>query len=42
MKQYYPRIIDELLKKILRTSGAVLLKGPRWCGKTGSASRHIF
>lgn len=39
MKEYYPRIIDELLKKKLRTSGAVLLKGPRWCGKTTSASR---
>ena len=39
MKQYYPRIIDELLKKKLRTSGAVLLKGPKWCGKSTSASR---
>lgn len=39
MKKYYPRIIDELLKKKLKTSGAVLLKGPRWCGKTTSASR---
>lgn len=41
MKQYYPRIIDELLKKKLKTSGAVLLKGPRWCGKTTSASRIV-
>ena len=39
MKQYYPRIIDELLKKKLRTSGAVLLKGPKWCGKSTSASQ---
>ena len=39
MKQYYPRIIDELLNKKLRTSGAVLLKGPKWCGKSTSASR---
>ncbi len=39
MKKYYPRIIDDLLKKKLRTSGAVLLKGPKWCGKSTSASR---
>ena len=37
MKEYYPRIIDNLLKKKLRTSGAVLLKGPKWCGKSTSA-----
>lgn len=39
MKKYYPRIIDNLLKKKLRTSGAVLLKGPKWCGKSTSASQ---
>lgn len=39
MKKYYPRIIDDLLKKKLRTSGAVLLKGPKWCGKSTSASQ---
>ena len=33
MKQYYPRIIDELLKRKLRTSG-VLLKGTMWWGKS--------
>ena len=39
MKKYYPRIIDNLLKKKLRSSGAVLLKGPKWCGKSTSASQ---
>lgn len=39
MKKYYPRIIDDLLKKKLRTSGAVLLKGLKWCGKSTSASQ---
>lgn len=36
MKKYYPRIIDELLKRKLRTSGAVLLKCTKWCGKSNS------
>lgn len=37
MKQYYLRIIDELLKRKLRTSGAVLLKCTKWCDKSTSA-----
>ena len=39
MIKYFPRIIDNLLKKKLRTSGAVLLKGTKWCGKSTSASQ---
>lgn len=31
---YIPRIADEILRKKLRTSGAVLITGPKWCGKT--------
>jgi len=33
-KEYRPRICDEMLKRKLRTSGAVLITGPKWCGKT--------
>ena len=33
-KHYRPRICDTLLQKKLRTSGAVLITGPKWCGKT--------
>ena len=39
MEQYYPQIIDELLKSKLRTSGAVLLKGIKWCCKSTAASQ---
>ena len=39
MIKYFPRIIDNLLKKKLGTSGAVLLKGVKWCGKSISASQ---
>lgn len=34
---YFPRISDAILQKKLRRSGAVLLTGPKWCGKTSTA-----
>ncbi len=34
---YRPRVCDSLLQKKLRTSGAVLITGPKWCGKTWTA-----
>ncbi|MGI6594930.1 MAG: ATP-binding protein [Christensenellales bacterium] len=39
MKMYLPRIIDKLLKERLEAKGAVLLEGPKWCGKTTSAKK---
>ncbi len=35
--KYLPRIADEKLKLALATSGAVLIVGPKWCGKTRTA-----
>jgi predicted AAA+ superfamily ATPase len=37
--EYKPRIIDSELKDSLRRSGAVLVTGPKACGKTESARR---
>ncbi len=34
MKKYKVRIADALLAKKLRRIGAVLVQGPKWCGKT--------
>ncbi|NLJ71009.1 MAG: ATP-binding protein [Clostridiaceae bacterium] len=34
MKQYLPRLVDGLLEKELEAFGAVLITGPKWCGKT--------
>lgn len=31
---YIPRIADQLLKDALKSSGAVLIEGAKWCGKT--------
>ncbi len=37
MKEYKKRITDEILKRKLRGKGAVLIEGPKWCGKTTTA-----
>ena len=36
---YKPRIADRLLKDRLEEAGAVLVQGPKWCGKTTTAMR---
>lgn len=36
-KLYKHRIADSILQRKLRTSGAVLIVGPKWCGKTWTA-----
>ena len=33
-KHYIERIIDKDLEKYLKMIGAVLIVGPKWCGKT--------
>ena len=37
MKTYIPRIVDEELKEKLESKGAVLIIGPKWCGKSTTA-----
>ena len=37
MKGYKHRIMDSLLEKKLQAKGAVLIEGPKWCGKTTTA-----
>lgn len=39
MEDYRPRILDELLKEELEAMGAVLLEGPKACGKTTTAEQ---
>lgn len=40
MKKYNPRIADSLLERKLDSMGAVLIQGPKWCGKTTTAAQH--
>ena len=37
MEGYKHRIMDALLEKKLQAKGAVLIEGPKWCGKTTTA-----
>ncbi len=37
MKGYMPRIIDKILKNKLEYMGAVVIEGPKWCGKSTTA-----
>ena len=37
--QYKNRIADKLLRESLEASGAVLIQGPKWCGKTTTAEQ---
>ncbi len=39
MKKYRPRIVDNQLEKMLKRIGAVLIQGPKWCGKTTTAEK---
>jgi predicted AAA+ superfamily ATPase len=39
-EDYKIRIADKLLERKLAGKGAVLIEGPKWCGKTTTAERH--
>ena len=39
MNDYMPRVSDQILQRALRSSGAVLIEGPKWCGKTRTAKQ---
>lgn len=37
---YLQRMVDGLLTELLESSGAVLIEGPKWCGKTTTATQQ--
>lgn len=39
-RQYLPRLADDILKDRLESSGAVWIRGPKWCGKTWTARQQ--
>lgn len=39
MDGYRKRVADVILQKKLRSKGAVLIQGPKWCGKTTTAEQ---
>ena len=40
MEKYYSRIMDKVLTEELSAFGAVLINGPKWCGKTTTAKQY--
>lgn len=38
--EYKTRIADAILQKKLKSSGAVLVEGPKWCGKTTTSEQQ--
>jgi len=40
MSEYRQRIADDVLDRRLAGTGAVLVRGPKWCGKTTTCVRH--
>lgn len=38
--KYLPRVLDKDLEKYLTMIGAILIVGPKWCGKTTTAEQH--
>lgn len=37
MKKYMPRIVDNIIKNKLEYMGAIVIEGPKWCGKSTTA-----
>ena len=40
LSDYKQRIIDNKVKLYLETFGAILIEGPKWCGKTWTSLYH--
>lgn len=40
MKEYFRRVADDILAFKLECKGAVLIQGPKWCGKSTTAAQH--
>ena len=38
--EYKHRIADQMLSKKLASKGAILIEGPKWCGKTTTAEQQ--
>ena len=39
-KIYRPRLLDSIISSKLKAMGAVLIQGPKWCGKTTTGEHH--
>ena len=37
---YKPRVVDQQVQNFLTAMGAIVIEGPKWCGKTWTSSQH--
>lgn len=40
MNKYLPRIIDKEIEELMKIMGAILIEGPKWCGKSTTGEQH--
>ena len=40
MANYKPRVVDDAIVRRLRSKGAILVEGAKWCGKTTTCEQH--
>ncbi len=40
MEKYLKRVLDDIIEKKMQSIGAVLIEGPKWCGKSTTAKNH--
>ena len=40
MKNYLRRVADSMIAERLLYAGAILVEGPKWCGKTTTCEQH--
>lgn len=38
-KNYIPRLFDKTMESVLRRKGAIIVTGPKWCGKTTTSEQ---
>ena len=38
--EYRPRVVEETIRRKLRSSGAILIEGAKWCGKSTTGARY--
>ena len=40
MSDYKSRVVDNAIENRLRSKGAILVEGAKWCGKTTTCEQH--
>lgn len=38
--EYKPRLLDKEIEQRFKSKGAILIEGPKWCGKSTTARHH--